>query len=274
MDYLTLTTQPIPDLGVARQKKQGYRRYPIDRAHPLYNEDLVATCDYGLAGQAYYSRPNAATGDPVKKVPKELYVRKSFAEKLQYVNGQLNTRAITDFFGGAVELYIEDGHRPHKLQRYLRTEVFPKLIRDQNPGISERELEEKLNNLIAEPTKDEKSPSPHDTGGAVDVVLRYKQDTLDFVADTKVFFGNGDADISEAVFPDYYERCLGRNEEAEKARNNRRAFYAIMTGSAFGKPTELQVNPTEWWHWSYGDQMWAKLSGKPAAVYGLAKQGK
>jgi D-alanyl-D-alanine dipeptidase len=29
-------------------------------------------------------------------------------------------------------------------------------------------------------------------------------------------------------------------------------------------------HPDEWWHYSYGDQMWAALTGAEAAHYGLA----
>jgi zinc D-Ala-D-Ala dipeptidase len=274
LDYLNLLTQPIPNLGEARQKKRDYRSFPINRAHSLCNEELVAAHAYGLAGQAYYSRSNAATGNAVEHVSKEPYLRKSLAEKLQKINTRLSAPEITDFFDGAVELYIEDAYRSYALQHHLRTEVFPELIRTQNPGISNNALQKKLNNLIAEPTKDEKSPSPHATGGAVDIVLRYKQKTFDFVKDAKVFFGNGDADTSEAVFPDYYEHHTITGEAMQKAQMNRRAFYALMTGVAYGDPTGLQINPTEWWHWSYGDQMWAKLSGKPAAFYSFTESRK
>jgi D-alanyl-D-alanine dipeptidase len=30
-------------------------------------------------------------------------------------------------------------------------------------------------------------------------------------------------------------------------------------------------HPEEWWHFSWGDQLWAKLTGAPAALYGLAE---
>jgi zinc D-Ala-D-Ala dipeptidase len=29
-------------------------------------------------------------------------------------------------------------------------------------------------------------------------------------------------------------------------------------------------DPTEWWHWSYGDRYWANLPGKPAAIFAAA----
>jgi D-alanyl-D-alanine dipeptidase len=37
-----------------------------------------------------------------------------------------------------------------------------------------------------------------------------------------------------------------------------------MTGEGFAN------YPEEWWHFSWGDQMWARLTGAPAAIYGGA----
>ena len=48
----------------------------------------------------------------------------------------------------------------------------------------------------------------------------------------------------------------------EEARANRRILYWVMAEAGFAN------NPTEWWHYSWGDQMWAKLRGEPAALYG------
>ncbi len=48
----------------------------------------------------------------------------------------------------------------------------------------------------------------------------------------------------------------------EEARANRRLLHWIMTDAGF------IGHPDEWWHFSYGDQLWAKLSGAPAALYG------
>ena len=31
------------------------------------------------------------------------------------------------------------------------------------------------------------------------------------------------------------------------------------------------VNPTEWWHWSHGDQAWAAHTGASTARYGPAR---
>lgn len=48
----------------------------------------------------------------------------------------------------------------------------------------------------------------------------------------------------------------------EEQRNNRKMLYEAMTKADF-------VNyPLEWWHYSYGDRMWAAYSRKEACFYG------
>lgn len=49
--------------------------------------------------------------------------------------------------------------------------------------------------------------------------------------------------------------------EQREARNNRRLMYSVMTQAGFAN------YPEEWWHWSYGDQMWAANLGESEAVY-------
>jgi zinc D-Ala-D-Ala dipeptidase len=269
-----ILTTPVPNLSVARANKDGYKDWPIDVENLLYKESLVPITDYGLAGQAYYSRPNAAISEGIAEVPKELYLRKTLAERLALINSKLGQSSIFNVFGGPVELYIEDGHRGYSLQKELFENVFPLLIRQQNPGISYEQLEERLQGLIAAPSEDSTHPSPHSTGGAVDIMLRYKQGTPDYVAGSEVYIGHEDADTSKHTYPDYFELLKPSSGDDRLAAVNRRAFYAIMTGEAFEIDTQLQVNPTEWWHWSYGDQMWAKLRHEPAALYGGPAESK
>src|SRR5690348_10580373 len=100
--------QPVPDMSELRERKKGFNKLPIDTNHPKFNEPVVDIAEYGLAGQAYYSRPNAATEEPVPGVPSSLYLRKSIAETLGKINTSLKDSAITEFFGAEVELYIQD----------------------------------------------------------------------------------------------------------------------------------------------------------------------
>ena len=262
-------SEPIPDLSAVRAEKDGYRDWPIDKKTPYYREELVDIAEKGLAGQAYYSRYNQTIGHPVGGVPKAIHVRLTLADKLAQINHYLQDPLFASFFGGPVELYVEDGWRSSELQRQLYEKTFPSLIRSQNPEISGEVLREKLKDLISPPSSQDR-PSPHATGGAADVILRYRKGTKDHVGSSVVLMGYEEGETSERTYPDYYELHEPRSLEEQLAQKHRRAFYAIMTGAVFAVDTELQVNPTEFWHWSYGDQMWAKLRHQPAALYGAA----
>jgi len=45
--------------------------------------------------------------------------------------------------------------------------------------------------------------------------------------------------------------------------NNRKLLQRVMLGAGF---TQL---PTEWWHFSYGDQIWAVDNAREYAIYGV-----
>ncbi len=263
--------QPVPNMDELRERKKGYNELPIDTNHPLFGEPVVDIADYGLAGQAYYSRPNAATQEPVPGAPTTLYVRKSVAETLAKINTSLAHPAITNLFGGEVELYVEDALRPVSLQRHLHDELIPALLRKNHPEMSDDEVAERIKDVIAVPSADPQKPSPHATGGALDVILRYKQATSAYVEGSNVPVGHFDGETSARINPDYFEQADLQTDEDHTAQRNRRAYYAIMTGAAFGVDTGLVNNPTEWWHWGSGDQLSAKVRGEQTAHYSLAE---
>jgi D-alanyl-D-alanine dipeptidase len=73
-------------------------------------------------------------------------------------------------------------------------------------------------------------------------------------------------DASEISHLDYLENNISPHlalTEGE-ARRNRRLLYWVMAEIGFA------ANPSEWWHYSYGDQMWARLAGTSSAKYGIA----
>jgi len=72
-------------------------------------------------------------------------------------------------------------------------------------------------------------------------------------------------DVTALAHTDHFEHkgTVASYSDAE-AQANRRVLYWTMTEEGF-------VNyPNEWWHFCWGDQMWAKISGVPAAHYGIA----
>jgi D-alanyl-D-alanine dipeptidase len=50
----------------------------------------------------------------------------------------------------------------------------------------------------------------------------------------------------------------------QEAQANRRLLHWLMAEEGFAG------HPDEWWHFSWGDQMWAALTGEAAAHYGMA----
>jgi D-alanyl-D-alanine dipeptidase len=263
--------EPVPNMDELRERKKNYNQIPIDLTHELSNEQVVDIANYNIAGQAYYSRPNATTGEAITGVPKKLFLRKSIAETLTNLNLSLANPKITDFFGGEVELYLQDALRPVKLQKRLHDELIPALLRKNQPDISDEELNVRLKDIIALPSSDPNKPSPHATGGAFDVILRYKLPTQTYVEDSTVPLGHIDGDTSLRIRPDYFEQNSPETDNDKLAQRNRRAYYAILTGKVFGFDTGFVNNPTEWWHWGRGDQLSAKVQSANTAYYSLAE---
>ena len=69
------------------------------------------------------------------------------------------------------------------------------------------------------------------------------------------------SDISNTDFFEMESQKQALSFSEIEALQNRRLLYHLMTSAGFAN------NPTEWWHFSYGDQMWAKLTNQPSAFY-------
>jgi D-alanyl-D-alanine dipeptidase len=257
--------QPVPLMDDLREHKAIYRSLPIDAQNELYHEPLIAISQKNIAGEAYYARPNATTSTPVEGVPSEVFLRESFAETLAGLNDLLDNPEITEFFGGPVELFVEEGLRSPELQQQLHDVLIPAHLRKSNPSLTDEEMVTLRDKIIAKPSWDPESPSPHATGGAGDIILRYKQTSLNYQGeDTKVPMGHFDGEASDRIVPDYFESHEPTTDEERLYQRNRRAFYSIMTGKAFGIETGLSFNPGEFWHLSRGDQLAAYVSGEEA----------
>jgi len=258
------STPAIPNMEFLRKTKSRYRSLPIDVTDVRYSEPVVPISDYGIAGQSYYSRPNATFDKPLEGVGSHILLRESVVQTLAKINDHLAERAMTRYFGKEVELYVEEGIRLYNVQSHLFYNAIPHLIREQNPDLLTHEIDEKVAAVIAKPTQNIHSPSPHSTGGAFDLILREKQTTPSFVEGAALHFGFKDGELGSVIQPDYYEKYLSTHKDDDIARQNRRAFYAIMTGQTSDLRTNFSVNPDEIWHWSRGDQLASHVSGRPA----------
>lgn len=122
-----------------------------------------------------------------------------------------------------------------------------KRFQELHPDWSETKLKRMVNRYTA-PLSD-KVPPPHSTGGAVDVtLLRDDGSYHDHSNPFEMYDPRGFAFAAP-----------GLSDEARKTRQ--------VLAAAFAE-TGLTNYPSEYWHWSYGDQGWAYRGGHPHAIYG------
>jgi D-alanyl-D-alanine dipeptidase len=249
-DVSNLRGRPVPPSAEAQARKRGYRTdVRIDLANALNEELCVEARTIGLAGENHYNTPcNPPYYERIPGSISDLFVRLSVGEKLLAVNAKLARSGL--------ELYLFDAWRPQAVQRHFHDVWFPSWLQKRQPHLSEQALVDEVENYWSAPTSGESSPSPHSTGGAVDLTIRFKG------SGQPLFMGGLFDDVTEDAWTDAFERRPVVSMSDEEARNNRRLLYWVMSDAGFAN------NPTEWWHYSWGDQMWARLGGHAAAHYG------
>lgn len=154
---------------------------------------------------------------------------------------------------GGWQLVVLDGWRPYELQTALY-EHFSSQVSIRFPGLDAAEHEQRVRQFVAPPSNDAKAPSPHLTGGSVDVTL----------CDANGEFMDMGTGFDQ---PSLLSRtaALESSEHADSlssARQYRRQLFAAMVGAGF---TNLA---SEWWHFDYGNQLWAWSTGRSDAFYG------
>ena len=183
----------------------------------------------------------------------KLSLRQGAAQRLRDVNMRL---AEAD-----LELFVFDAWRPQAVQAYFHDLWLPAELRKRKPHLSETELASEVTNYWAAPSAGAEAPSPHSTGGAVDLTIRWQNGD-------PLWMGSLFDDASPLAHTNCFELETDETQFSfsnEEARANRRLLYWLMVEAGFAS------NPSEWWHFSYGDQMWAKLRNEPEALYAGAE---
>jgi D-alanyl-D-alanine dipeptidase len=147
---------------------------------------------------------------------------------------------------------VFDGFRPLAVQQWLWDD-YSAQIRSKNPGFTDDEVGAAVRQFVAFPQADPLAPPPHRTGGAVDVYLIQ-------TSTGKILPMGTEADeIAPASCTRWFEE-----HPQDPFTTNRRLLFHAMTGAGFTNYLG------EWWHFDYGNQRWANVSGASAAVYGAA----
>jgi D-alanyl-D-alanine dipeptidase len=151
-----------------------------------------------------------------------------------------------DLLPKGYRLAVIEGWRPHHIQRRMWMGAYEKW-KERHPDYSHAALV-RLTNRFTAPLSD-KVPPPHSTGGAVDVSLVDGNGRpFDLTAPYEF--------LSRRGFP------LDADGLSESARVHRRILADALL------ETGLTNYPSEYWHWSYGDQGWAYRGGHPHAHFG------
>ena len=244
--------RPLPDQDERRAIKVHFRTHPLRTDTAQAREPLVDISELGVAGRSLYAQPrNPPYYQVVPGAVGVLYLRQDVARRLAAVNGVLREYGL--------EVFVVDGWRPNSVQAYFHDVWTPEKVREAHPDYSDDEVTSIVQTYWSAPTTDASSPAPHMTGGAVDLTLRW--------IDGELLWMGGLIDDPRAIsYPDAFERVTDPLALSDlEAKANRRLLHWLMHDAG------LAANPHEWWHFSYGDQMWARLTGQPAAIYGAAE---
>ena len=149
------------------------------------------------------------------------------------------------------KILIFDAFRPLAVQQFMVDYTFAQMVQQQGLVLEQltaaqrAEVYAQVYEFWALPDPDPTCPPPHSTGGAVDVTLVDRTEQW-------VEMGSAIDEISPRSYPNYFATS---QLEAEQAfHQQREVLNQVMTEAGFMR------HPNEWWHFCYGDQLWAWLS--------------
>lgn len=152
------------------------------------------------------------------------------------------------------QILVFDAYRPIAVQQFMVDYTFGQILqRDrlttvQLTDTQRANIYDQVYQIWALPSPDPKTPPPHSTGAALDIIL------LDETGNPVAMGGEID-ELSPRSQPDYYRQLTPKNStEAQtfaQYQQQRDLLNTIMETAGFLR------HPGEWWHFSKGDQFWA-----------------
>ncbi len=159
---------------------------------------------------------------------------------------------------------IYDAWRPIAVQAFMVDFTIKKECRLKGVDLNDefdlfelKKITEEVQKFWAPPSIDRSNPPPHSTGGAIDLtIIDLQSHQLDM--------GGVIDQIGEISYPNYYSSfSINHPNSNEYLWNQRRNLLSsVMEKVGFSQ------HPNEWWHFSYGDQLWAWKNAYATAIYG------
>jgi D-alanyl-D-alanine dipeptidase len=183
--------------------------------------------------------PDLLFDQPHFRYTRATFARASVAEKICRADTILRTQGF--------RLAIVEAWRPPHIQRrmYLTAWLWWK---ERHPEWGDSQMKRIVNRFTA-PVDNPRVPPPHSTGGAVDLTIADAEGVLQDLSSPY-----------EAFDPKSFPFAAPGLSHAARENRNRLAEALVTVG--------LTNYPSEFWHWSYGDQGWAYRGGHASALYG------
>ena len=147
------------------------------------------------------------------------------------------------------KLIIRSVWRSFEHQKILRNRRV-KIIKKEHPDKSLKEINKIVSYFIAS-----EEESMHSTGGAVDALI------YDLKKNCVMDFGNNDGlklELNKTCYPFH-------PDITPQVRKNRELLISLFDKEDF------VVDPKEYWHFDYGNVIWAIEKGEKNAKYGIIK---
>lgn len=228
---------PLNTVWEAMQVKKPYQEIPIkDCGEPLVAIDVDR---FAIASPHPYAQLGAPYG-----TLSPYYLRQGAIARLW--DAQLWLQKVAPGW----QIQIFDAYRPLEVQQFMVDYTFNQLLTKEGLMLEnlcenkQLHLWGQVYQFWAPPCLDWETPPPHSTGAAVDVTL---VDDLGRVAN----MGGEIDEISPKSYPDYFATAQSLPEC--QYHQNRELLKQVMSKAGF------RQHPNEWWHFCYGDQMWAWL---------------
>jgi zinc D-Ala-D-Ala dipeptidase len=166
------------------------------------------------------------------------YLRREVLNRLQLAQNHLQKQHP----GWRLEIF--DAYRPVEVQQYMVDYTFQQAVQTQGVDPANEfamaELWQQVYKIWAVPSFDLATPPPHSTGAAIDLsILDDQNQPLDM--------GSPIDEMSDRTQPNYF----ADRPEGQQFHQNRELLRQVMEAAGF------QRHPGEWWHFSWGDQLWA-----------------
>ena len=163
-----------------------------------------------------------------------------------------------------LRLAVFDAWRPIRVQKFMYDYSINQECLSRGIDPSSKKDTSALEDVVklvsrfwASPSFDKSKPPPHSTGGAIDLTLATN--------DCNLVDMGGEIDLMGPTSePDYYLQSAlkGDNSSACLWQLRRNLLANVMIFSGFVQ------HPNEWWHFSYGDQLWAWTTNATEGLYG------